>query len=218
MLPWSQRRASVPRPAERTEIPPVDGTADGMASRRRAGDSLDNLYEWWCRAPNGATPQAPERSVSSVRAALYAPAVTSQDAKPEPHECSDEGGDEDEQPDRPGELPRQELDRDVLGVLDHEDGQRTHAGDGRDRTTAELQALSSIRVRACVVVTGRLVHEFLLVVLRRPSPDTSGYWHAMVRRRCCSGSMRWSWSSRSISRLHHPRQPDRHFERHAGHD
>src|SRR5262249_4303069 len=61
---------------------------------------------------------------------------------------SDDGSHEDEQPQWPGEAPEQEVDRDVLGVLDHEDQQRAETGQGGDGAAAE--AMSSIGFGGCV--------------------------------------------------------------------
>ena len=63
--------------------------------------------------------------------------VTAQHTQPEPHERSNQRSHEDEQPERPGEVPEQEVDRDVLGVLDHEDEQRPSSGQGGDGAPAE---------------------------------------------------------------------------------
>src|SRR5215207_7852075 len=69
------------------------------------------------------TPQA-TRSIPSGFAASGAAAVTTQHTEPEPHESSDQRGHEDEQPQRAREVPKQELGRDVVRVLDHEDNER----------------------------------------------------------------------------------------------
>src|SRR5664279_2074429 len=47
-----------------------------------------------------------------------------------------------EQPKRPGEAPDQEVERDVLGVLDHEDEQQPDSGERGEHSAAELKPLS----------------------------------------------------------------------------
>jgi hypothetical protein len=60
-------------------------------------------------------------SVWSVFAARGAATVAAHHAEPEPHQRPDQCRDEGEQPQRPGEAPEQERQRDAFGVLDHED-------------------------------------------------------------------------------------------------
>ena len=64
------------------------------------------------------------RSVPSVVAARLAAPMTTYDTQSEPHQRPEQCHHDAEQPQRPGEAPDQEVERDVLGVLDHEDEQQ----------------------------------------------------------------------------------------------
>src|SRR4029450_11811461 len=78
-------------------------------------------------------------SVPPLAAPVDAPPGAAQGAPRAPHERADERSDEDEQPPGPRELPHQELDRHVLGVLEHEDEQRPRTGERRDRATSDAR-------------------------------------------------------------------------------
>src|SRR4029453_16006050 len=66
--------------------------------------------------------------------------MATKDAEPEPDQRTDGRGEQNDQPQRPREIPEEELQRDVLGVLHHEDDQQSRPTDRRDRSTAEPDA------------------------------------------------------------------------------
>jgi len=107
-------------------------------------------------APGRVGPWMLRGSIPPVRAALDTPAVAAQHAQPEPHQRTDERGDEDQQPDGPRELPHQELDRHIVGVLDHEDGKRPDTRERGDGSGPEPGPL--LCPRAWAVITG-LLHD-----------------------------------------------------------
>ena len=66
-------------------------------------------------------------------------------AEPEPDQCSQRSGGDRQEPERPGEVPHQEVEPHVLGVLDHEDDQEPNADERCDRPTAEPATFSLTR-------------------------------------------------------------------------
>jgi hypothetical protein len=100
------------------------------------------------RLPPGNDPGEADTSATSCCASCLATPVASQHAQPEPHKGAEQRHHDRVKPQRPGEVEEQEVKPDLLGVLDHEDGQHRKAGERNYRSATEstsfLRRLNSL--------------------------------------------------------------------------
>src|SRR5215207_7060888 len=87
------------------------------------------------------------RSAAAVLAALLSPAMTAEHTKAKPDQRTYKCGQERQQPHGPLEVPEQELDGDVVGVLKHEDRECRHAAERRNGAASELASAGLRRRR-----------------------------------------------------------------------
>src|SRR5450631_2813109 len=95
--------------------------------------------------------------------------MTTHHAQSDPDQCTERRGDEGVEPQRPREMPNQEVEADLLGVLNDEDEQQPTAGDGRDRSSAQPSSTPG------TAALTRFDHRDLLVgtTARRPSTPST---------------------------------------------
>src|SRR5215213_5612429 len=115
-------------------------------------------------------PAAPP-SCDQLTALLVAAGVPARDAttvatkhpQPDPHDGSEHRHDQREQPERHRDAPEQEVERDVVPVLHHEDEEQATAGERGDQAAAETGALGRPTGSARALGAGYLLdHDGLL--------------------------------------------------------
>ena len=97
-------------------------------------------------------------SAPSVFAALFPPSVATHDTKSEPQQGPEDGDDDGIEPQRPGEVPDQEVKSDLLGVLDDEYQEQSNSDERCNRPTTESGVVLAAGTRIQVGHDDPLAH------------------------------------------------------------